>query len=95
MNLVTRKNLVTLLSIVGVFALSACGTTARTIDSGEELAKVSASPSDTVVFGKFRLLRNGNEANLGDGIFANSATLHLYDQGEQREVAGKVGKGGE
>ena len=95
MNLINRKNLLALCSIVAVFALSACGTTARTIDSGEELAKASAATADTVVFGKFRLLRNGSEANLGEGIFANSATLHLYDQGERREIAGKVGKGGE
>ncbi len=95
MNLATRKNLVTLYSIVTVFALSACGTRERKIDSGDELAAATKATTDTVVFGKFRLLRNGNEANLGDGIFASSATLHLYDQGERREIAGKVGKGGE
>jgi hypothetical protein len=95
MSFITRKHLVTLSSIVAVFALSACGMTARTVDTGAELAKETVAATDAVVFGKFRLLRNGNEANLGDGIFANSATLHLYDQGERREIAGKVGKGGE
>jgi hypothetical protein len=95
MNLTTRKHWVTFSSIVALAALSACGTTAKTVDSGDELARVSKGPADTVVFGKFRLLRNGAEAKLGDGIFASSATLHLYDQGERREIAGKVGKGGE
>ena len=82
-------------TILSAIALTACGTTAHSIDSGDELAKASVAPSDTVVFGKFRLVRNGAEAEIGEGMFASSAMLHLYEQGEQREIVGKVGKGGE
>lgn len=83
---------VCLLALVGV---SGCANTASSIDSGAELAKAASAPSDTIVFGKFRLVRNGYEAKLGTSVFANSATLHLYQQDGNEKIVGKVGRDGE
>lgn len=48
-----------------------------------------------VVFGKFRLMKNGNEVQLGQGLFGNSALLRLYRASDQEEVTSRVGKNGE
>lgn len=57
---------------------------------------VNMNPDDqVVVFGKFRLLKNGYETELGGGIFGNVAALRLYRVDDQEEIRIKVGKGGE
>jgi hypothetical protein len=75
-------------------ALAGCSTTAGTIDSGDKLAK-AANGSDSVVFGKFTLVRNGEEAKLNDGMFATTASLHVIREDGQGKIVGRVGKDGE
>ena len=94
MNGVIRNLIVTITVVLAMGALSGCATTAKSIDSDATLAK-AASSTDAVVFGKFRLIRNGHEANVGDGIFATTATLHLYQDGAGKAIVGKVGDDGE
>ena len=53
------------------------------------------SDDRVVVFGEFRLLKNGYETKFGDGIFGNVAALRLYRVDDQEEFTIKVGKGGE
>ena len=48
-----------------------------------------------VVFGKFRLLKNGYETKFGDGMFGNVGALRLYRVDDQEEFTIKVGKDGE
>lgn len=75
-------------------ALAGCSTTAGTIDNGKKLAKV-ANGSDSVVFGKFTLVRNGEQAKLNDGMFATTASLQVVGDDGQGTVIGRVGKDGE
>jgi hypothetical protein len=96
MSNVNRKFIVfTATCAIAIAGLSGCSTTGRNIDSGAELAKVSSSASDTVVFGRFRVVRNGQEAKLGDGLVGSSARLKLIGDGQSREIVGKVGRNGE
>ena len=95
MNGVTRNLALMTTACVLALGLSGCATTATSIDSGDELAAAAAGTSDAVAFGKFRLVRNGREANIGGGIFASAAKLHFYQTDTDREIVGKVGKDGE
>jgi len=54
-----------------------------------------ASDREAVVFGKFRLLKNGEETNLGEGFFSNVASLRLYRADDQEEFTVRVGEDGE
>jgi len=84
---------------IGLFAVvimaAGCSTTTKSIDSETELAKALVSPDSAVVFGKFRLVRNGDTVKLGNGIFANSATLRLIQDGVGDTIVGQVGRNGE
>jgi hypothetical protein len=75
-------------------ALGGCATNGS-IDTADELARASADDPGTLVFGRFELIRNGHEVELGDGIFANSARLFLENGDGVREITGAVGPGGE
>ena len=75
-------------------ALAGCSTTTGTIDNGDKLARV-AKTSDGVVFGKFTLVRNGEEAKLNAGLFATTASLHVAGEDGQGKMIGRVGKDGE
>ena len=95
MTQITRKFSLKLLVCFSAFA----GLTASALATGSEnLAENSAqgSPahSRVVVFGTFRLLKNGYEAKLGDGIFSSPAALSLYRPADQEEMTVKVGKKG-
>ncbi len=90
----TRKLMLTLAAITAGAMLAGCSTTSGSIDSGEKLAKAS-NGADAVIFGKFRLIRNGREARLDDGFFASTAVLHVSDGNGGKEIIGKVGKDGE
>ena len=81
--------------LFAVAGLSGCATASKSIESGEELARASETGADTVVFGKLRLISNGKEVELGEGIFAKSATLQLRQPGAGQEIQGKVGREGE
>ena len=90
------RNLIKTITYVAVAAVFAgCATT---VDSVNESAKIAQSAEVTdkkIVFGKFRLMQNGEEVTLGDSVFANSATLQLYRYETDREIVGKVGKDGD
>lgn len=93
---VNRKfGVFTIACAIAAAGISGCSTTGRHIDSGAELAKISSSASDTVVFGQFRLIRNGQEVRQGEGLFGSSARLKLVGEGQGREIVGKVGRNGE
>ena len=96
MNNVTRKiKVISMTCVVALVGLAGCGTAVATIHSGEELARASVDATVTVGFGQFRLVRNGQEADLGDGVFASSAALQLFDSEDGCDITGKVGKDGE
>ena len=48
-----------------------------------------------VVFGQFRLLKNGSEVKLGEGFFSNVAALRLYRPEDQEDFTGRVEEDGE
>ena len=73
-------------TILAGLLIAGCGTT-RT--------QMAGANDGTIVFGKFRLLRNGEEVSFGDGIFANSAMLNLYEAGSERQIVASVGRDGE
>ncbi len=79
-------------TLVMALGLSACSTM-TSIESGDQLA--DAAPGEPVVFGKFRLVRNGTEADLGTGLFANRAMLHFVNGKDDRDIVGQVGDDGE
>ena len=79
-------------SVAIALGLSACSTM-TSIESGAELAR--AAPGEPIVLGRFRLVRNGNDARLGRGPFATRAMLHMAGGKDRREVVGQVGADGE
>ena len=87
------RNLAKIAALLGVAGLTGCVTTADHIDSAVEAERVGAA--ETVVFGKFRLIRNEHEVTLGEGLLANTAKLHLEKVGTDGEIIGKVGAGGD
>lgn len=88
------RNTAVVLAALATITLAGCSTTAGTIDNGDKLAK-AANGSDSVVFGKFTLVRNGAEAKLNDGMFATTASLHVVGEDGQGKIIGRVGKDGE
>lgn len=89
----TACKLLVCLSVLAGFSSSAYA-------SPDDASTMSATSSATtfarpVVFGKFRLLKNGNEIKLGDGFFSNVAALRLYRPEDQEEFTGRVGDDGE
>jgi hypothetical protein len=78
---------------LAIGALAGCSTTAS-INSGEELAKATTN-GEKVAFGQFKLVRNGETANLGTGIFDSSVRLHVVNDGSDHDFVGRVGDDGE
>ena len=93
MNRPNLKSFITMFGIGLLAGMAGCTTTAS-IESGEALSK-RVAPGDTVVFGKLRLIRNGEEARLGSGVFESGAKLHLVNMASGKQTIGRVGKGGE
>lgn len=89
----TLANSIAYVAVAALF--SGCAMTAQSIDHVDELAQATDNSAEKVVFGKFRLLRNGEEVEFGESIFANSAKLHMYQDGVDQEIVGKVGRDGE
>ena len=73
--------------------LSALAGFSSTAVAAEDV--ISSSDDGVVVFGKFRLVKNGYETKFGNGIFGNFAALRLYRVDDQEEFTIKVGKNGE
>jgi hypothetical protein len=91
MNEMIRKLFATSL-LVAVAGMSGCAATADSIASTSDRAQVG--PGESVVFGKFRLIRNGEEARIGSGPLATSAVLTLRNV-DGDEIVGKAGANGE
>ena len=81
--------------LAAVVGLSACATSATGVDADKGTAQALAAPGESVVFGKFRLVRNGEEAQFNNDMFATSAALYLKRAGEPGRILGKVGEDGE
>lgn len=95
MKYVSESTIVCLLIGTAAFTtLSGCGTIAESVSAGDKPV-VDSVNTDTLVFGRFRLIRNGEDVRLGEGFFANHATLHLHAPGEAAPIKGKVGRNGE
>lgn len=90
---IIRNLIVTTTFIVAAGGLAGCATANQSIESGNDLA--AASHGDPVVFGKFRLIRNGNEARIGNDLLSTTATLTLKQAGSREEFVGAVGANGE
>ncbi|MDJ0941190.1 MAG: hypothetical protein QNJ00_15630 [Woeseiaceae bacterium] len=88
------RNISLIMTVVAVAGLTGCTMPTKTIDTSDKLA-AAKDEGGTVVYGKFRLLRNGQEVRLDDGVFANSAKLHIHTDTGALEMIGKVGRGGE
>ena len=88
-----RNITVTIGSVALAMTLAGCSTTAS-LENGDDLAK-SVNGSETVIFGKLRLVRNGANVDLSDGMFATTATLQLDNASRDHSIVGKVGKDGE
>ena len=87
------KSFITLFGLGLLAGMAGCTTTAS-IESGEALSK-RVVPGDTVVFGKLKLIRNGEQAQLGSGVFASGAKLHLVNIANGKQTIGRVGQDGE
>ncbi|MEO1203303.1 MAG: hypothetical protein AAFX10_11380 [Pseudomonadota bacterium] len=83
-----------ILLIVSI-AVSGCATSARSIDSGEELSKAGMTSQEALVFGKFALQRNGENVKLSNTLFGNPATLHLVSNETDERIIGTLGQDGE
>lgn len=92
---IRNLNVTKIICLIAAAGLAGCASTAKNIESGETLEKAASVATDTIVFGKFRLVRNGEEIRLGEGIFANSATLELQRSGSNGKIVGEVGRDGE
>ncbi len=88
-----RNIIVTLSGLALAATLAGCSTTAS-IENGEDLAN-SVNGNESIIFGKFRLVRNGSEAQISNGMFATQATLKIDNSGAEHGILGKVGKDGE
>lgn len=58
-------------------------------------ASAMATDDESMVFGKFRLVKNGYETRLGDGFFGNTAFLRLYHADSEEEFTARVKDDGE
>ena len=83
------------IATLAVALLAGCATSTGTIDSSKAASKAVDS-SESIVFGKFTLYRNGKEAKLDDGLFAGTtAFLHVNGDNGARQIVGQVGENGE
>ena len=80
---------------LAVAGLSGCATPGAHVDGSADLTQAASAGTSPVVFGKFRLIRNGEEADFGTSIFDSLATLHLSRAGSNGEIVGRVGESGE
>ena len=94
-NIILKATFMSAVCALVVAGMTGCSTTVKSLGSGEDLAAQSTETKPAVVLGKFRLVKNGEDVPLGNGIFANNATLHLYCADSEKEVNAKVGPNGE
>ena len=87
-----RNMIVTIAGILAAALLAGCGTTAS-IESREDFANHAST--GTVIFGKFRLIRNGTEANVGNSLFGTTVLIQVDNDRPEHSIVGKVGDDGE
>ena len=92
-NVIRKVSVVSTTCVIAIAGLAGCSTTGQHIDNGAELAKISSSAANTVVFGKFRLVSNGQDE--AEGLFGSSARLKIVGEGQGQEIVGRVGRDGE
>ena len=80
-----KKTAAAAAAVLALMGLTGCATSTMT----------QADPTDTVVFGKLKLIKNGEEAPLGKSFFAGLASLDIESVGGRSETVAKVGWGGE
>ncbi len=95
MNGFKQRVAVTSLCFLAIAGFSGCATSPGSVESGTDLTQAAAADTGTVVFGKFRLIRNGQEADFGTSMFDSTAALHLSRADSGDEIVGKVGEAGE
>ena len=81
------RNLVVTIGVVALACLSGCATLSK--------EAVALNDGEIAVLGKFELVKNGEKIAVGDGLFANHATLLFKRQGMNETINGKVGSEGE
>ena len=90
-----RESIRKLALTAGILAAAGLAGCAAGIEkTGAESGAAALAADESLVVGKFRLIRNGAEVPLGDGVFSNTATLYLYKDGVRKKIAGRVGDGG-
>ena len=94
-NIIGKATFMSAVFALVVAGMTGCSTTVKSVGSGDDLAAQSTETDTAVVLGKFQLVRNGEQVALGNSIFANNATLHLYCEDSQEEIKAKVGPNGE
>jgi hypothetical protein len=87
------RKLVIAAGILAISGLAGCATVSEQMGANVDAEKLAAG--DALVVGKLRLVRNGYEVPLGDGLLSNTATLRLYKDGAGDQIIGKVGDNGE
>ena len=90
-----QKRITAAILIFASLAVSGCATPARSIDSGEELAKAGMTSGDSLVFGKLEMQRNGETVKISNGLFGYSPTLYLIRESTGERISGAVGAAGE
>lgn len=79
-------------AVVFSILLSGCAATGAGLDPVKGLDE---KQSDAIVIGKIRLIKNGDEVALGDGMFSTAPRVHMVDVRNDRSVRAKVGDNGE
>ena len=93
MSKITRTNALKLVVAFSVLVGFSSSVVAEDVANSDNAS--AWQDSRALVFGKFRLLKNGNETKLGEGMFSNVAALRLYRPEDQEEFTGRVGENGE
>lgn len=79
-----------------LLAAAACAVALAATTGCASLPEASTMQADsTVAIGKFRLVRNGDDVALGDGIVANRAVLHVDGLDTGESFTADVGPNGE
>lgn len=79
-----KKTAAAAAAVLTLMGLTGCATSTMT----------QADPTDAVVFGKLKLVKNGEEAPLGKSFFAGLASLDIESVGGRSETVARVGRGG-
>mgnify|MGYP001817414033 FL=1 len=80
-----KKMTIAAAGVMALMGLTGCATTGMQ----------QAASTDAVVFGKLKLIKNGEEAPLGKSFFAGLASLDIEKVGGHGDTVANVGWGGE